>query len=211
LERDNHFWSRYPFPTVPLQPKERFTKRRDKRKKALREQAKRKKAKTTPGGGGPSSAQSTTKKSIPRSLVARETSSKSDTSDDESESDSSAVEMDLDDWKPINGKKKKSASMSKLNERISKLAEGAKVMKTTAANLVALMEQTQEGIGANSGRILEVHKAAVSASKRISEPQWLQMRPRHIVVALSKLEGSTEHARFHCRPQRGVRVARFGN
>ena len=103
--------------------KERVAKRGDKRKKALREQGKSKKAKTTPKGGGSSSAKSTEKKRIPRSLVTQEKSSSSDTSDDESDSDGSAVSLDLDDFRPIKGKKKKPKSMSALNERIRKLTE----------------------------------------------------------------------------------------
>ena len=151
--------------------KERVAKRGDKRKKALREQGKSKKAKTTPKGGGSSSAKSTEKRRIPRSLVTQEKSSSSDTSDDESDSDGSAVSLDLDDFRPIKGKKKKPKSMSALNERIRKLTEGADTMKTTAENLVTLMENTQAGIGANSDRIVEVHQAAVSESRRISERQ----------------------------------------
>ena len=151
--------------------KTRAKKRADKRKKELKEQAKRKKARTTSGGGGPSSAKSTAEKRIPRSLVTQEKSSSSDTSDEESDSGGVAVELDLDDFSAINGKKKKAASMSALNERISKLTEGAEGLRTTAENLVTLMEHTQAGIGANSGRIVEVHKAAVSESRRISERQ----------------------------------------
>ena len=151
--------------------KTRVKKRADKRKKELKEQAKRKKARTTSGGGGPSSAKSTVKKRMPRSLVTHEKSSSSDTSDDESDSGGVAVELDLDDFSAINGKKKKAASMRALNERISKLTEGAEGLRTTAENLVTLMERTQAGIGANSGRIVEVHKAAVSESRRISERQ----------------------------------------
>ena len=150
----------------------RFKKREAKRKKeSKKEQAKRKKARTTSGGGGPSSAKSTVKKRIPRSLVTQEKLSSSGTSDDESESDGSVVDMDPNDFRPLNGKQKKKKSVSTLNERIRKLTEGAKGLRTTAENLVTLMEHTQAGVGANSDRIVEVHQAAVSESRRISERQ----------------------------------------
>ena len=156
--------------------KARFKKREDKkqeakRKQELKEQSKRKKARTTSGGGGPSSAKSAEKKRIPRSLVTQEKLSSSGTSDDESESDGSAAEMDPNDFTPLNGKRKKTKSVSALNERIRKLTEGAKGLRTTAESLVTLMEHTQAGIGANSDRIVEVHQAAVSESRRISERQ----------------------------------------